>query len=141
VYFRVIKTEQMPSEVIPWIGNSPPEIGSRVKVWFDKRSGDLIIETALGAKSRDIYGVCLSDAIFGTEKTPRGAVSCFVVGTFMAVPGSNESHEIKRAISARGGKHLDFYWWKNKDWPITTAALALIAKPHGGFPTCYAVSS
>ncbi|MGV0819435.1 hypothetical protein [Martelella sp. AMO21009] len=44
-------------------------------------------------------------------------------------------HEIRQA--AQG--HLDFYWSRDKAWPIAKARQAYIAPPHGGFPTNLAV--
>jgi len=59
---------------IPYIQNAPPAIGGRVKVWFDKASKDLLIESETGAITRDTYGICLEDVVFATETTARGAV-------------------------------------------------------------------
>lgn len=110
-------------------------IGSRVKVWYDKSSKELLVQSDGGAISKDIYGVCLGDALFDTETSARGAVRCFVVGTLLAVPSTREGQEIERQIRAKARGHLEFYWWRDKRWPISRARLACIAPPHGGFPT------
>lgn len=124
---------------IPHIQRQPPAIGSRVKVWFDKTSKDLLIESETGELSRDIYGVCLADVVFDTETTARGAIRCFASGRFLAVPGTRESSDIERQMRASAREHLDFYWWRDTRWPIVEARQAYIAPPHGGFPTSLAV--
>lgn len=124
---------------IPYIQREPPAIGSRVKVWFDKGAKEFLIESETGAVTQDIYGICLGDVVFDTETTARGAVRCFVIGTFLAVPGSHESREVERQIRAAAPSHLEFYWWRDKKWPISKARLARIAPPHGGFPTSLVV--
>jgi hypothetical protein len=110
-------------------------------VWFDKNSQDLLIETPQGERTRDIYGVCLGNATFETEKTPRGAVRCFVTGEFLAIPGTNEGSDLARKIIRAARNPLEFYWWRDKSWPIQRARWALIQKPHGGFSTCRATDN
>ncbi|WP_048645258.1 hypothetical protein [Nitratireductor soli] len=124
---------------IPYIQNASPAIGSRVKVWVDKASKDLLIESQTGAITRDIYGICLEDVVFSTEATARGAVRCFATGRLLAVPGTREGTEMEREIRQAARGHLDFYWWRDKKWPIAKARRAYIAPPHGGFPTSLAV--
>ena len=126
---------------VPYVDRQPPKIGSRVKVWFDRRSGDLLIETSDGMVSKSIYDVCLGEAVFETEPTVRGATRCVVRGAFLAIPGSHESHAIQSEIHAIAQQHLDFYWSRDKTWPIRSARLASIAKPHGGFPTSMAADA
>lgn len=124
---------------IPYIQNTSPAIGSRVKVWFDKASKYLLIACETGTITRDIYGICLEDVMFDTETTARGAVRCFATGRLLAIPGTRESTEIEREIRQASKGHLDFYWWRDKEWPIATARQAYIAPPQGGFPTSLAV--
>lgn len=66
--------DKRPRPAIPYIQNASPAIGSRVKVWFDKVSKDLLIESETGAITRDIYGICLEDVAFDTES--RLAAQC-----------------------------------------------------------------
>lgn len=124
---------------IPFIQKEPPAVGSRVKVWFDKNSQELLVQSDGGAISKDIYGVCLGDALFDTETTTRGAARRFAVETLLAVPGTREGQEVERQIRAAARGHLEFYWWRDNRWPISSARLACIAPPHGGFPTSLAV--
>lgn len=126
---------------VAYVDRRPPEIGSRVKVWFDRRSGDLLVEASDGAVSKSIYNVCLGDAVFGAEQTTRGATRCVVTGTFLAIPGTRESSDIEREIHGIAREHLDFYWTRDKSWPISRARLACIGKPHGGFPTSMAADT
>jgi len=118
---------------IPNIQNASPAIGSCVKVWFDKASKDLLVASETGTITRDIYGICLEDVTFDTEATARGAVRCFAKGRFLAVPGTRESTEIEREIRQAAKGHLDFYWWRDKEWPIATARQAYIAPPMADF--------
>ncbi|MEQ8451614.1 hypothetical protein [Roseivivax sediminis] len=131
--------DKRPKPAIPYIQNASPAIGSRVKVWFDKASKDLLIESETGAITRDIYGICLDDVAFDTETTARGAVRCFATGRLLAVPGTRESTEMECEIRQAARGHPDFYWWRDKKWPIAKARQAYIAPPHGGFPTSLAV--
>ena len=126
---------------VPFVQNRSPAIGTRIKVWFDKPSRNLLIEDEAGKVSQDIYGVCLGDVEFNVETTSRGAIRCFVVGTFLAVPGSAESLSIQRQMHTERGRYLEFYWWRDRAWPISRARLAFIARPHGGFPTNLVVDS
>ncbi|BCH19613.1 hypothetical protein [Mesorhizobium sp. L-2-11] len=66
---------------IPNIQNASPAIGSRVKVWFDKPSKDLLIESETGAITRDIYGICLEDVLFDTETTARENIQTLLRST------------------------------------------------------------
>ena len=75
------------------IGHHPPRIGSRVKVWFDKKETHLMVEDETGHLTWDIYGVPLSDVVFETEKTPRGAVRCVAFGNLIAITHTNEATE------------------------------------------------
>ena len=131
--------DKRPKPAIPSIQQQPPAIGSRVKVWFDKASKDLLIESETGAIARDIYGICLEDVVFDTETTARGAVRCFATGRLLAVPGTREGTAMEREIRQAARGHLDFYWWRDKKWPVAKARQAYIAPPHGGFPTSLAV--
>ncbi len=131
--------DKRPKPAIPSIQRQPPAIGSRVKVWFDKASKDILIESETGAIARDIYGICLEDVVFDTETTARGAVRCFATGRLLVVPGTREGTEMEREIRQAARGHLDFYWWRDKKWPIAKARQAYIAPPHGGFPTSLAV--
>lgn len=132
-------TDKLAKRAIPHIQRQPPAIGSRVKVWFDKASKDLLIESETGDITRDIYGICLEDVLFDAERTARGAVRCFATGRLLAVPGTRESTEMERGMRQAAQGHLDFYWWRDKAWPIAKARQAYIAPPHGGFPTNLAV--
>lgn len=123
---------------IPFIQKNPPALGTKVKVWFDKSSTHLLIESN-GTLARDIYGVCLEDVSFGTETTLRGAVRCFATGRLLAIPGTHESSTIQRQILKEADGFLDFHWWRDKKWPIAKARKAVIAPPRGGFPTSAAV--
>jgi len=126
------------ANLAPWVSSRPPAIGSRVKVWFDKKEQQLLVETKQGERTRDIYGVCLGNAVFETEPTARGAVRCYVKGDFLVVPGTNESSDLILRIRRAAQDRLDFYWWRDRSWPVSRARWAVIEKPHGGFPTCCA---
>lgn len=119
----------------PFVSSNPPAIGSKVTVSFDRKSGNLIIEADDGTKTQDIYGVALGDAFFEVITTPRGASRCVVSGSFLAVPGSAEGQALQRKILAEAKGPLDFYWSRDKTWPLMRARLAFIGKPRGGFPT------
>ena len=106
---------------IPHVSRQPPEIGSRVKIYFDRKSGDLIIESPEGQRCRDFLGVCIGEAVFDTEPTVRGSTRCIVTGNFLAVPGTRESRDIESEIRAQGRSHLEFYWWRDKTWPLRKA--------------------
>lgn len=108
-------------------------------VSFDRKSGSLIIEADDGTKTQDIYGVALGDAVFDVVTTARGAARCVVSGSFLAVPGTPKCNEIQRRILAEANGSLDFYWSRDKSWPLRGAKFAFIGKPHGGFPTSWAV--
>lgn len=113
-------------------------VGTQVKVWFDKKDATLIAESDSNAM-RCIYGICLGDVEFGTELTKRGAVRCFAAGKLLADPFSNEGTDYRVKIMQEAGEFLEFYWWRDKSWPLSAASKALIAGPHGGFPTCAAI--
>jgi hypothetical protein len=121
------------------IGKQPPRIGSRVKVWFDKKDAHLMIQDETGNVTWDIYGVPLSDVVFETETTPRGAAHCVVFGNLIAITHTNEATEARQMIIREADRSMDFYWNRDKQWPFAGARLALISKPWGGFPTSYAV--
>ena len=46
-----------------------------------------MVEDETGHLTWDIYGVPLSDVVFETEKTPRGAVRCVAFGNLIAIAG------------------------------------------------------
>ena len=46
-----------------------------------------MVEDETGHLTWDIYGVPLSDVVFETEKTPRGAVRCVAFGNLIAITG------------------------------------------------------
>jgi hypothetical protein len=71
------------------IAKYPPPIGSRVKIWFDMKERQLNIEDETGCVTWDIYGVPLSDAVFNTELTPRGADRCVARGNIIAIPSTS----------------------------------------------------
>lgn len=125
----------MPQAFVPFLQQDPPALGSVVKVWFEKREKVLFIEGEGGRRWRDIYGVCLEDVQFSTDATPRGATRCFATGKLLGIPGTNESHEVQRDILKQSRDHLEFYWWRDKRWPILSARLAYLSPPHGGFMT------
>ena len=50
-----------------------------------------MVEDETGHLTWDIYGVPLSDAVFETEKTPRGAVRCVAFGNLIAITHTNEA--------------------------------------------------
>ena len=88
----------------------------------------------------DIYGVPLSDVVFETETTPRGAVRCVAIGNIIAIPSTSGCSEISHNIIKEARGSLEFYWHRDKAWPYAGARLALISSmPRGGFPTSYAV--
>ena len=58
------------------IAKYPPPIGTRVKVWFDTKERQLLVEDETGRVTYDIYGVPLTDVVFEAETTPRGAIRC-----------------------------------------------------------------
>jgi hypothetical protein len=122
-----------------YISKHPPRIGSRVKVWFDKKEGHLMIEDETGHVTWDIYGVPLSDVVFETETTQRGAVRCVARGNIIAIPNTNEATEERQKIIREARNSMEFYWSRDKSWPYAGARLALISKPQGGFSTSYAV--
>jgi hypothetical protein len=70
------------------IGHHPPRIRSRVK-----GETHLLVEDETGHLTWDIYGVPLSDVVFETEKTPRGAVRCVAFGNLIAITHTNEATE------------------------------------------------
>jgi len=91
------------------IGHHPPRIGSRVKVWFDKKEKThLMVEDETGHLTWDIYGVPLSDVVFETEKTPRGAVRCVAFGNLIAITHTNEATEARQMIIREAGRSMDF---------------------------------
>ena len=98
-----------------------------------------MIEDETGHLTWDIYGVPLSDVVFETEKTLRAAVRCVAFGNLIAITHTNEATEARQMIIREAGRSMDFYWNRDKQWPIAGARLALISKPWGGFPTSYAV--
>lgn len=118
-----------------FITKYPPRIRSRVKVWFDKKEGDLMIEDETGQVTRDFYEVPLSDVVFETETMSRGAIRCVAIGNILAIPSTSGYSETRHNIikQARGG--MEFYWHRDKVWPYARACLALISKPQGGFAT------
>jgi hypothetical protein len=122
-----------------FISKYPPRIGSRVKVWFDKKEGDLMIEDETGRVTCDIYGVPLSDVVFETETTPRGAIRCVAIGNIIAIPHTRRADVARQRIIREARSSMDFYWSRDKQWPFAGARLALISKPQGGFATSYAV--
>lgn len=121
------------------IAKHPPPIGSRVKVWFDTKERQLLVEDEADRVSRDIYGMPLSDVVFDTETTPRGAVRCVARGNIMAIPNTNEATEARGRIIHEARSSMEFYWSRDRSWPYAGARLALISPPHGGFATSYAV--
>lgn len=124
---------------IYFISTNPPPIGGRVKVWHDKKDGDLMIEDASGRVHRDIYGVPLSDVEFTTETTPRGAVRRVAIGNILAIPPSRECSDLSHKILVEAGRSMEFHWHRDKAWPYADARQALIEKSCGGFSTSYAV--
>ena len=110
-------------------------IGSEVEVWFDRKQRGLMVKDALGHAVRSIYSVCLSDVIFHSGRTKRGAVRCYATGRLMCDPNSNEATELRQAILRQSGGFMQFHWWKDTAWPMETAVRAVIGMPHGGFPT------
>jgi hypothetical protein len=58
------------------IAKYPPPIGTRVKVWFDTKERQLLVEDETGRVTYDIYGVPLTDVVFEAETTPRGTIRC-----------------------------------------------------------------
>lgn len=121
------------------IATFPPPIGSRVKVWFDTKERHLLVEDESGRVTYDIYGMPLSDVVFETEMTSRGAVRCVARGNIMATANTHEESEARQAIIQEARTSMEFYWTRDKQWPFAKARLALISPPHGGFPTSYAV--
>jgi hypothetical protein len=121
------------------IAKYPPPIGSRVKVWFDTKERQLLVEDETGRVTWDIYGMPLADVVFETEMTPRGAVRCVAWGNIIGLANTREESEARRAIKHEARNSMDFYWSRNKQWPFARARLALISPPRGGFPTSYAV--
>jgi hypothetical protein len=121
------------------IAKYPPPIGSRVKIWFDMKERQLTIEDETGRVTWDIYGVLLSDVVFDTELTPRGAVRCVARGNIIAIPSTSGYTETSHNIIKEAGRSMEFYWSRDKQWPFAGARLALISPPQGGFPTSYAV--
>jgi hypothetical protein len=120
------------------IAKYPPPVGGRVKVWFDKATSHLLVEDETGRVGWDIYGVPLSDVVFETETTPRGAVRCLARGTIIATSNTRADQEARANIITTG-RPIEFYWTRDKQWPIASARVALISKPDGGFTSCYAV--
>ncbi|MFZ3481650.1 hypothetical protein [Sphingomonas sp. 3-13AW] len=111
-------------------------VGKRVKVWYDRGARALLIEDHTSHRVRDIYGVCLEDVEFEVEATPRGGSRCYAKGILLADPNTCESTKLKTEIRREAGGGLDFYWSRDKRWPVAGARRALIAPPHGGFATC-----
>ena len=95
------------------IAKYPPPIGSRVKVWFDTKERQLIVEDETGRVTRDIYGMPLADVVFETEMTPRGAVRCVARGNIIALANPHEESEARRAIiqEARSSS-------RDEQWPL-----------------------
>src|SRR6478672_2231398 len=81
------------------ISTQPPPIGSRVKVWFDRRECHLLVEDATGRVTWDIYGMPLADVVFETETTLGGAVRCVARGNIIALPNTNEATEARHRIT------------------------------------------
>lgn len=121
------------------IAKYPPPTGSRVKVWFDTKERELLVEDETGRVTYDIYGMPLSDVVFETETTPRGAIRCVARGNIIARPSTREESEMRQAIIREAHHSMDFYWSRDKQWPFASARLAVISPPRGGFPTSYAV--
>ena len=93
-----------------------------MKVWYDKKEGDLLIQDGTGRVTRDIYGIPLSDVEFTTETTPRGAVRCVAIGNILAVPPSRECSELspQTLVEARGS--MEFYGTATKRGPMPVRA-------------------
>ncbi|TJV15862.1 hypothetical protein [Mesorhizobium sp.] len=121
----------------PYVKKGRPEPGSAVKVWFDKATRDLVVEMETGEALQSTFGVILKDAVFQVEVDGRGRSRCIVTGKF--VPEDIASAEL--AIGPREKQSLDFYWWRDKVWPIARARIAFVNKPHGGFLTTYVVGA
>lgn len=121
----------------PYVKKGRPEPGSTVKVWFDKVAHDLVVEMENGESLQSTLGVILKDAVFQVEDDARGRPRCIVSGKF--VPEDTASTEL--IIGLREKQSLDFYWWRDKAWPIARARIAVVNKPHGGFPTTFVVGA
>ena len=121
------------------IAKCPPPIGSRVKVWFDTKERQLLVEDDNGHVTYDIYGMPLADVVFETNTTSRGAFRCVALGNIIALANTHEESEARREIIHEARNSMDFYWRRDKQWPFARARMALISPPRGGFPTSYAV--
>ena len=120
------------------IAKYPPPIGSRVKVWFDTKERQLLVEDETGRVTYDIYGVPLTDVVFETETTPRGAIRCVARGTIIAIANTRGDSDTRHSI-IKAGRSMEFYWSRDKQWPFAGARLAVISPPRGGFPSSYVV--
>jgi hypothetical protein len=89
------------------IAKYPPPIGSRVKVWFDTKERQLIVEDETGRVTYDIYGMPLADVVFEIEMTPRGAVRCVARGNIIALANTREEIEARRAIIHEARNSMD----------------------------------
>jgi hypothetical protein len=58
----------------------------------------LSLAAETGHVTWDIYGVPLSDVVFETETTPRGAVRCVAIGNIIAIPSTSGCSEISHNI-------------------------------------------